>query len=105
MIHTAAHSWTFSAADISTWLPGALCAQPGMDPELWHVTAGRTHALSVGRMGRAKHMCRRHCPVIEQCHEWAKTKAWNSCCVGGVVYGYGENRVSQREAGWCQLCP
>lgn len=46
-------------------LPGALCAAPGQDPDLWHPANGNRAGAE-----RAKQICQR-CPVREGCLAWA----------------------------------
>lgn len=50
-------------------LPGAACAEPGLDAELWFPQKG-AHGLNSGRIAQAIAICNT-CPVQAACAEWA----------------------------------
>jgi Transcription factor WhiB len=82
------------------WRVDALCRS--LDPELF----------ATQRMfGMAKHMCVFHCPVRDECHEWAaQFTDWFGICVGGVVHpgmttrGLSRLPVKPPDLSECHLC-
>jgi transcription factor WhiB len=67
------------------WRDQALCAQDGMDPELWHYSG--MGLVGVGHpVALARHLCVAHCPVLWECGQWARGKTWRGTCVAGRIH-------------------
>ncbi len=47
-------------------------------PDLWFDASFRTSAV---------HICRAHCPVVRECHEWAAGALIVSGVAGGLAHG------------------
>lgn len=48
------------------------------DPDAWFDSKFRTAAV---------HICRAHCPVVEQCNAWAQTAVVCGGVAGGIAFG------------------
>ena len=75
-------------------LPGALCAQPGRDPELWYALHGprRQNREGRARAEQAKAICRA-CPECAACLAWALEHAERVGVWGGTT---PEERAAMR---------
>jgi hypothetical protein len=86
------------------WLRDARCAAPDVDPELWHLRTGDIAITG----GEASHICRSHCPVIDECRRNAEAMGAvfrQSTVQAGVIYQYkGVPAKSQPVAVKCRLC-
>lgn len=57
-----------------TWQKRAACR---LDPDMWFDGAARADAV---------HVCRRHCPVLAECKEWADSVETVGGVFGGIAY-------------------
>lgn len=80
------------------WQTRARCAQPDVDPDMWH-------SVLAGELAEAAHICLKHCPVLAEC------AGLDSVPSGGVQAGqYWPQRGVDRPGRWvkpgdgCRLC-
>lgn len=59
-----------------SWRDRAPCQK---NPELWFTDNTRSAAV---------HICRSHCPVMEECNAWAVGARFVGGVAGGVAYGH-----------------
>jgi hypothetical protein len=87
-----------SIATVSQWPALGTCAQPGMDPDLWHDDK---------RWGYARHICINHCPVLAECNAWAQQHPIGGTVLGGLLWVEGHESspaVIQPDSPYCSLC-
>jgi hypothetical protein len=96
---TATAAWGLDSLPESDWLNQAVC--PGTGDLFWS---------PLGH-GVARHLCQAHCPVREQCEQWAADQRLGGAVAGGVLWtgvpgGYAVPSTSQptpkREG--CPIC-
>ena len=81
------------------WSHQAACA--GADADQWHVHTAQPNWTSVGR---CIHICRRHCPVQEQCYREFAGEI-KSAIIGGYYFNdSGDLSAYQPDPGTCTAC-
>lgn len=96
--HLGNPAYGLTAAPPAAWEHRAVCGT--QDPDLWH---GADSQVNWQRIAEAKHICQRHCPVLEECAR--DIGPMRTAVVGGVFYN-SHNKVSdyQPVANRCRIC-
>lgn len=97
--HKRASTYGLDARTDLHWSHDAACAQPGVDPDLWHTNTNPDWQ----QVGSAIHICRQHCPVQQEC--FLRLGGMRSTVIGGYYFNdQGVLSSYQPVAPGCEGC-